>query len=116
MSVPPTILRLIRQVNGLPLPGILAESPVSCEAAKHHSPRPLIVNEYQVLKDGLEPIFEVTDEPGTAWLCGTCADNVRVALALFEAHDGVLPWQARREFGNLVRAIAQRPFETEKTA
>lgn len=116
MSVPPTILRLIDQVHGLSLPGVLAESPVSCEAAKHHSPRPLIVNEYRVLKDGLESIHSVTDEPGTAWMCGTCADNVRVALALFEAHGGVLPWQVRREFGNLVRAIAQRPFETEKTA
>jgi hypothetical protein len=112
MSVPPTILRLIGQTGGLGLPGVLAESPVACEAAKHHSPRPLLVREYRVTRTGLEPLDEVTEEKGTVWLCGTCAANIEVALALFEAHDGTLPWQARREFGNLVRAIAQRPYET----
>lgn len=112
MSVPPTILSLIRKVNGLPLPGILAESPVACEAAKHHSPRPLTVMEYRVHRAGLEPIYTVADSSDdTAWLCGTCADNIRVAIALFAAHEGDLPWQARREFGNLARAIAQRPFQ-----
>lgn len=113
MSVPPNVLRLISAVGGLALPGVLAEAPVACEAAKHHSPRPLIVCEYEVRRDGLRLIETVEDTPNTVWLCGTCAANVEVALALFASHDGVLPWQARREFGNLVRAIAQRPFEEQ---
>ena|SRR6476646_5339645 len=111
MSVPPTILSLIQKINGLPLPGILAESDVACEAAKHHSPRPLIVHEFEVLPDGLRTIESVEDVPGSVWLCATCADNVRVALALFASHGGSLPWEARREFGNLVRAIAQRAYK-----
>lgn len=113
MTVPPTILRLIAQAGGLVLPGVLAESPVACEAARHHSPRPLLVREYRVTKSGLEVFDGPASEPGTVWLCGTCASNVMVALALFEAHNGVLPWQARREFGNLVRAIAQRPYQKD---
>lgn len=110
MSVPPTILSLIRQVNGLPLPGILAESDVACEAAKHHSPRPLIVHEFEVSKDGLRCI-EGVEAVDSVWLCATCADNVRLALALFASHGGTLPWEARREFGNLVRAIAQKAYK-----
>lgn len=114
MSVPPNLLGLIRKINGLPLPGILAESDVACEGAKHHSPRPLIVQEYEVLKDGLRPIHTIADDvPGAVYLCATCADNVRVALSLFASHGGVLPWEARREFGNLVRAIAQKPYEEQ---
>jgi hypothetical protein len=115
MTVPPTILRLIQEAGGLALPGILAESPVACEAARHHSPRPLLVKEYRVTKSGLMPLEGIVDERGTVWLCGTCADNISLALALYEAHGGTLPWQARREFGNLVRAIAQRPY-LERTA
>jgi hypothetical protein len=114
VSVPPTILGLIRKVNGLPLPGILAEGGEVCEGAKHHSPRPLIVHEFEVLRDGLRPIETIEDDvPGAVWLCATCADNVRVALSLFASHGGALPWEARREFGNLVRAIAQRPYEEQ---
>lgn len=113
MTVPPNLLRLIAQVGGLNLPGVLAEAPTACEAAKHHSPRPLLVCEYEVRRDGLRLIEAVEDVPGTVWLCGTCAANVEVALALFASHGGALPWQARREFGNLVRAIAQRPYEEQ---
>lgn len=113
MSVPPNLLRLISQIGGLSLPGVLAESPMACEAAKHHSPRPLLVCEYEVRKEGLRLMEHVEDVPGSVWLCGTCAANVEVALALFASHGGVLPWQARREFGNLVRAIAQKPYEEQ---
>jgi hypothetical protein len=113
MSVPPTILSLIRTVGGLALPGALAENGDVCEGAKHHSPRPLIVHEFEVRRDGLRVIEAIEDVPDSVWLCATCADNVRVALALFASHGGALPWEARREFGNLVRAIAQKPYEEQ---
>lgn len=111
MSVPPTIARLVSQAGALGLPGLLAVADSACEAAKHHSPRPLLVRAYRVSVEGVNPIDIDQDEPGAVTMCGTCADNVEVAVALFASHGGVLPWQARREFGNLVRAIAQRPFE-----
>lgn len=110
MTVPPTILRLLQSATGLRLDGTLVEPSVACEAAKHHSPRPLLVCEYRVTRSRLEPLDGDTVEEGTVWLCGTCSDNVNVALALYDGHDGVLPWQARRELGNLVRAIAERPY------
>lgn len=111
MSVPPTIARLLSQAGALALPGFLAVADTACEAAKHHSPRPLLLRAYLVSAEGVNPIDVGVDESGAVTMCGTCADNVEVAVALFASHGGILPWQARREFGNLVRAIAQRPFE-----
>lgn len=115
--VPPTIARFIREAGGLALSGALVDNPTACEGAKFHSPRPLLVQEYVVTQVTLVACAGVTPQgEQTAWLCGTCADNVRVALALLAAHGGALPWQALREFGNSVRAIAQRAYAGETTA
>lgn len=107
MTVPPTIRSLIADAGGLRLPGILAESELACEGARFHSPRPLVVREY-VVRDGAVVIVDgpETHEAGV-WLCGTCASNVEVMASLMAAYDGALPWAARREFGNSVRAIAE---------
>lgn len=110
MAVPRTVARLIGEVGGLVLPGILAESPVSCEGAKFHSPQPMLVSEYVVARDGLIEQLGAT-VPESVWLCGTCSANVNVLLSLMAAHNGTLPWEARREFGNLVRAIAMRAYK-----
>lgn len=74
------------------IPGILTRE-FSCEGAKFHSPRPLVVQEVP-LPDGK-----------TARLCGVCRDNLRVLQELLIANDGSLPWAVRREFGNQIRSL-----------
>lgn len=69
-----------------------------CEAAKFHSPTPLLVYKRRVGER-------------TAIICGTCEDNLTVYLKLLEANDGELPWEVRREFGNLLRALAQEEWD-----
>lgn len=111
MAVPAHIKRLISECHGLPLPGVLTEVQ-GCEGAKFHSPQPLLVREYGL--DGAL-VFPTdgphTEEYDTVWLCGTCAANLTVLLCLLKAHDGDLPWEARREFGNLVRALGMRAWQ-----
>lgn len=70
-----------------------------CEGARHHSPTPLLVTHIDLAEE-----FGSTTQ-AKAWLCGTCHDNLRVYQHLLEAHEGVLDWGVRREFGNLIRAL-----------
>ena len=96
MSIPPTILGLLRGVP-LPPPGVLADG-YRCEGSKFHSPQPLIVTEYDLGEDE------------SVMLCGTCTGNLTVLMSLLEAHKGSLPWEARREFGNMIRALGLRAY------
>lgn len=109
MAVPPTIKRLIRECGGLDVPGMLTEVQ-GCEGAKFHSPQPLLVRQYGL--DGAA-LYATDDRAATAtvWLCGTCAANLTVLLCLLKAHQGDLPWEARREFGNLIRALGMRAWK-----
>lgn len=109
MAVPVTIKRLIQECHGLPLPGVLTEVQ-GCEGAKFHSPQPLLVREYGLDGQVLYPL-DGTKEAPSVWLCGTCAANLTVLMCLLHAHDGDLPWEARREFGNLVRALGMRAWK-----
>lgn len=70
-----------------------------CEGAKFHSPQPLQVHPV-LLSDG-----------SWANLCGTCRDNLSILRDLLAANSGTLPWSVRREFGNLIRALALRGME-----
>lgn len=105
MAVPPTILRLLSSLTALPVPGVLADG-YACEGSKFHSPQPLILSEYAL--GGHEKVM----------LCGTCTDNLSVLMGLLEAHDGKLTWEARREFGNMIRALGLRSYSLnqEKTS
>ena len=67
-----------------------------CEGAKFHSPTPLLLHEVGLPTGGV------------AVLCGTCAENLAVFQHLLAESAGTLPWTVRREFGNLIRAIALR--------
>lgn len=78
---------------GIPMSG------VACEGAKYHSPTPLVV----------EPVL--LSATMTVMLCGTCRDNVGTFLALMTASNGSLPWEVRREFGNLIRSLGQSAWE-----
>lgn len=75
-----------------------------CEGAKFHSPKPLMVHERTLAPSGAGE---------TAWLCATCCDNLSVLQHLLVEHDGDLPWAVRREFGNLVRALALRGWKAD---
>jgi hypothetical protein len=116
MSVPPTIRSLIAEARGLSLPGILAEAELVCQGARFHSPRPLVVREYVVRGGKVIPVDTTESPEDSVWLCGTCASNVEVMTSLLVAYNGSLSWQARREFGNDVRAIAERGWIKEQTA
>ena len=67
-----------------------------CEGAKFHSPSPLMLHDVRLFKKG--PVVLV---------CGTCRDNLAILTDLMEDNDGELPWIVRREFGNLIRALAE---------
>lgn len=74
-----------------------------CVGARFHSPTPLVLRDVWLSPD------EGAGE--SVLLCGTCADNLGVLQALLVKHDGEVPWPVRREFGNLVRALALRGWE-----
>lgn len=88
------------------LPG---EDSTPCEGAKFHSPRPLFVQPTRLtLQQWDERLW--TFAP-MANLCGTCRDNLNILLQMFHHTDGDLPWEVRREFGNDLRALAQKGWE-----
>jgi hypothetical protein len=93
-----------------------------CEGAKHHSPRPLTVDDtYLVLRR-----WWPEDYPTAVWamapkayLCGTCQNNLTILLQMLHHADGDLSWEIRREFGNDIRGLARRGwewFETKRPA
>ena len=76
---------------------------VECSGARFHSPTPLVVRDVWLSPDG--------NKGASALLCGTCADNLSVLQDLLVKHDGDLPWPVRREFGNMIRALALKGWE-----
>lgn len=98
MGIPPNTASLL---EGNPERGWYATD-VECEGAKFHSPTPLTV----------EDVFLCPDTNGpTATLCPTCAANLRVLTSLLVKTSGDLPWPVRREFGNQLRALAEKGWE-----
>lgn len=94
--------RLVREAlseTGFSVPGQRLTDEAVCEGAKHHSPTPLMVKEVSLSPSG---------GGTTAMLCGTCADNLAVLQHLLSQHGGEMQWPLRREFGNLIRALAEK--------
>jgi hypothetical protein len=82
---------------------------LKCEGSKHHSPTPLILRQVSLIpKAGTAVIHP------TAILCGVCRDNLRVYQSLLVAHDGVIPWEVQRCFGNQIRALALKGWDLHK--
>lgn len=69
----------------------------ACEGAKFHSPTPLVLHERPISPSGAGR---------TAWLCSTCWDNLKLLQHLLARSNGRLSWGVRREFGNIIRALA----------
>ena len=99
--MPEEVLALIEDTPSAELPGIPTDQH-TCQGAKFHSPRPMIVHPF--------PKRRGSGEDEIVYLCGTCADNVRVLLTLLKGHAGMIPWLVKRHFGNSVRAVADQAY------
>lgn len=105
MTVPPTMLALIHQVGGLQVQGVLADTQ-ECEGSKYHTPSPLVLRPYTLSSfKKIEMVPTDDDDEKAIWLCGTCVANLNIFLSLMEATEGNMPWEVRREFGNLIRLL-----------
>lgn len=91
--IPGEVLAHIAGSPAMELPGITTDEH-ECQGSKFHSPRPMVVHPLPMPHAPGEMIY----------LCGTCADNLKMLLA-FQAH-GEVPWTVKRCFGNLIRAAA----------
>lgn len=103
MSFPERTREALAVIDCSSLAGTLSLDRV-CTGAKFHSPTPLILHEVKI---GPEPEQVV-------WLCGTCSDNLSVLRHLLTESGGDLPWALRREFGNMIRAIALREWSNQQ--
>jgi len=103
MPLPEHVRALLDEGGDWHLPG---EVEGECEGSRYHSPTPLLVSTVPLVPP------EWTGKGSAASprvvLCGTCRDNLTVLQRILLAKDGDIPWQARREFGNTIRAIGDR--------
>lgn len=88
-----------------------------CEGSKFHSPRPTSVHAVYLsdvlgeVRGEIEPTKRLNDP---TWLCRNCHENLLNLTLLMDAYDGVVPWEAKREFGNTIRAFADRIWAAEE--
>lgn len=80
----------------------------SCAGATFHSPTPLMLHEVP-----LDPYWGGCSM--MAWMCATCADNLKSFQCLLVEHEGEIPWALQRQFGNVLRALAMRGWDHYKT-
>lgn len=99
-NIPEPIQRLISEVGGVSAPGRILAERATCAGAKFHSPTPLTVREVAIGDDAV-------------YLCGTCHDNLLVFMDLMKAMEGNMPWETRRCFGNLLRAVGMRLYASQ---
>lgn len=97
MPFPRQVASALEDTDTTVLPGTLAlES--RCQGAKFHSPNPLVLHRVTI---GSEEVL----------LCGTCQTNLEVLRHLLVHNEGELDWPVRREFGNQIRALAEREWQ-----
>jgi hypothetical protein len=101
--IPGLVLDLLRDTPSAELTGVVTDQH-ECQGAKFHSPRPMIVHPFELPQSEGEIVY----------LCGTCADNVQVLLALLTAREGSVPWVVQRCFGNLARRVAMQAYTNSK--
>lgn len=78
-----------------------------CEGSKFHSPTPLFVAPVALIPAEWSARANAQFSPRVV-LCGTCRDNLAILQQILLATDGDIPWQVRREFGNTIRALADK--------
>lgn len=103
--LPPQTARLLTDVGDWHWPGA-ADQP--CAGAKFHSPTPLFTHDVRLLP--VQWFIDASIVPSmavpSAWLCGTCKDNVALLQQIIYRNKGDVPWAVRREFGNELRRLA----------
>lgn len=108
--LPPNTSTLLYGGGDWSLPGADDQQ---CEGAKFHSPTPLFVHDVRLVPYNW--LHELHINPGVApaavWLCGTCKDNLAILQQIYKATNGDVPWPVRREFGNELRALAQKGWD-----
>ena len=83
----------------------------ACEGSKFHSPRPLLVLPHDLRNHvGLALQEPAPSESENVYLCGTCADNLTLYLAILLAYDGETPGSVRKDFGNTIRYLGDRAW------
>lgn len=79
-----------------------------CEGSKFHSPTPLFVDPFVTLIPTQWSAQASAQLSPRVALCGTCKDNLAILQQIMLACGGEVPWQVRREFGNSIRALADK--------
>jgi hypothetical protein len=82
---------------------------MDCSGSKFHSPTPLAS-----VRVDLADIFAAPtdDQADPIWLCQNCLTNLRIFVLLMIASTGTLTWECRRQFGNLIRELGVRAWES----
>lgn len=86
------------------LPG---DDDTECEGSRFHSPTPLFVSTVPLIPQAWSARAHAQFSPRVS-LCGTCRDNLAILQQILLETDGDVPWQVRREFGNTIRALADK--------
>ena len=108
MSVPSLIAEAVEGITP-PFRSEFSHS-MECEGAKFHSPTPLILHEVDLIPwDQTAPRLYVK-------LCGTCRDNLWVYQQIMLRNDGDMTWELQRCFGNRIRGLAKRAWDTYKAS
>lgn len=94
------------------LPG---DDDTQCEGSRFHSPTPLFVSTVRLVPEQWPGQANAQSSPQVS-LCGTCRDNLAVLQQILYATGGNVPWQVRREFGNTIRALADRGWRLYEAA
>lgn len=92
MEFPREVRHALDEIGTETLEGTLAYER-GCEGSKFHSPTPLILHEVTLTSGRI------------VMLCGTCKDNYAVVTLLLDRDKD--SWPVRRQFGNVIRALAQ---------
>ena len=86
------------------LPG---DDQAECEGSRFHSPTPMFVSVVPLIPSSWDARAHAQFSP-RVHLCGTCRDNLAILQQILFAAEGDVPWQVRREFGNTIRALADK--------
>lgn len=87
--------------------GILAHDGLVEEGSAFHSPKPLLLH-HTPIYDPSWPSAEPEERIPTVLLSGTNRDSLIVWQTLLYEMEGVVPWEIRREIGNVIRAIGEQ--------
>ena len=105
MPLPTHTAALLTAAGMWHLPG---DPEAVCEGSKFHSPTPMFVAEVPLIPRSWGE--EHSAAGPVVRLCGTCRDNLAILRQIFVQTKGEVPWEVRREFGNTIRALAERAW------